>query len=114
MKVIEAESNTVLLENLEIANNPGARFLGLMGRKKLANNTGLLLSPCNSIHMFFMKFALDVVFLNKDGKVLKVIRNLKPWRISPVVFGSKMVIEMPSGTIPENLSLEDKTLSLVE
>lgn len=55
------------------------RLRGLMGRKRLPGNTGLLLVPCNSVHMCFMRFAIDVVYLDKDYKILKIVKNLRPW-----------------------------------
>ena len=55
------------------------RLAGLMFRKKLPSATGLLLFPCNSVHMCFMRFAIDVVYLDKDYKILKIVKDLKPW-----------------------------------
>ena len=56
-----------------------ARFCGLMLRKKLPAGHGLLIAPCNSIHMCFMRFAIDAIFIDKNYKVLKIARNVKPW-----------------------------------
>lgn len=55
------------------------RLRGLMGWKNLPEATGLLLSPCNSVHMCFMNFAIDVVYLDKEYRVIKVVKNLRPW-----------------------------------
>lgn len=55
------------------------RLRGLMGRKKLPKATGLLLAPCNSVHMCFMRFSIDVVYLNRDNTIIKVVKNLRPW-----------------------------------
>lgn len=62
-----------------IADSFFTRFAGLMFKKKLPPATGLLLAPCNSVHMCFMFFAIDVVYLDKEYKVIKVVKNLKPW-----------------------------------
>ena len=56
------------------------RFLGLMGRKHLPLGTGLLLAPCSSIHMMFMRFPIDAVYLDRDWRIQKVVKNLPPWR----------------------------------
>ena len=64
---------------LEIADTFFRRFCGLMLRKKLPAGKGLLIAPCSSIHMCFMRFAIDAIFIDKDYKVLKVARNVKPW-----------------------------------
>ena len=62
-----------------IADSFLTRLAGLMFRKKLPLVTGLLLSPCNSVHMCFMRFAIDVVYLDERYKVIKVVKHLKPW-----------------------------------
>lgn len=86
---------------IEIAANPWRRFLGLMGKRALPNGGGLLIRPCNSIHMFFMRMPLDVIHCgasDPDGDpVLRVLAGIKPWRIGPIVRGSKYVLELPAG-----------------
>ncbi len=62
---------------------------------------GLWIEPCNSIHMFFMKFAIDVLFLDSGGRVKRVLLALKPWRVSPIVFGARTVVELPAGTLAD-------------
>ena len=64
---------------IKIADNFFTRLAGLMFKKRLPQSTGLLLAPCNSVHMCFMRFAIDVVYLDKDYKILKIVTNLKPW-----------------------------------
>ncbi len=56
----------------------------------------MIIAPSTSVHMFFMKFAIDVVFANADGKVVKVARNLKPWRLA-ASFGALAAIELAAG-----------------
>jgi hypothetical protein len=56
-----------------------ARFRGLMLRRHLPAGHGLLLTPCNSIHMCFMRFAIDAIFIDRNYRVLKIARNVKPW-----------------------------------
>ncbi len=73
------------------------RLLGLIPRRFLAEEEGLWLEPCAMIHMFFMRFPIDAVFLDRDLKVLRVIRKLGPWRVSPWVFGARGVLELPAG-----------------
>lgn len=86
----------------EAATNPWTRFMGLMGRRTLPEGGGLVIRPCGSIHMFFMKFPLDVLHCGKDGPdgapVLRVLHGIKPWRIGPIVRGGKFVVELPEGT----------------
>ena len=62
-----------------IADSFFSRLAGLMFRKPLPAATGLLLAPCNSVHMCFMRFAIDVVYVDKEYTILKVVKNLRPW-----------------------------------
>ena len=62
-----------------IADSFFTRLAGLMFRKPLPAKTGLFLAPCNSVHMCFMRFAIDVVYVDKEYTVLKVVKNLRPW-----------------------------------
>ena len=69
----------------EVAETFAERARGLIGRDGLAPGTGMLIPRCNCIHTFFMRFAIDATFLDKDGNTVKVVRNIKPWR--PFVWG---------------------------
>ena len=91
----------MLVPELEIARTSWARFVGLMGRASLAPGRGLWIEPCNSIHMFFMRFAIDVLFLDREGKVKRVLLRLRPWRVSPIVFGARTTVELPAGTLAD-------------
>lgn len=73
------------------------RLLGLIPRAGLGPEEGLWLEPCAMIHMCFMRFAIDAVFVDRDNRVLRVIGNLRPWRFSPWVAGARGVLELPSG-----------------
>ncbi|MDA8244447.1 MAG: DUF192 domain-containing protein [Elusimicrobia bacterium] len=73
------------------------RLFGLIPRRFLGEDEGLWLEPCAMIHMCFMRFPIDAVFLDKDLKVLRVIDGLRPWRVSPWVFGARGVLELPAG-----------------
>jgi len=59
-----------------------ARLVGLLGRRGLAPDEALFLAPCNNVHTFFMRFAIDVVFLDRDGAVLAIVPALRPWRVA--------------------------------
>lgn len=70
------ENNTI---TVLMADTFLTRFAGLMLRKKLPPATGLYLAPCNSVHMCFMRFAIDVVYLDKEYNIIKIVKDLKPW-----------------------------------
>ncbi len=96
---------TVLAARLELGTSLWARFRGLMGRRALPLGAGLWLGGTNGIHMLFMRFPIDAVFLGKargDGlrTVLAVRRALPPWTgVVPLVRGADGVLELPAGTI---------------
>lgn len=76
-----------------------SRLKGLMFRTKPLVNEALIIKPCNSIHMFFMFFAIDVVFINDEHRIIKTVTHLKPWRIVWPVKGATAAIELPVGTV---------------
>ncbi|HUG30660.1 MAG TPA: DUF192 domain-containing protein [Candidatus Limnocylindria bacterium] len=97
---------TTLAESVETASSLWARFRGLMGRRSLPSGHGLWLTGTNGIHMFFMRFPIDAVFLGRPGgaagsrPVLAVRRNLRPWiGMVPLVRGAAGVLELPTGSI---------------
>jgi uncharacterized membrane protein (UPF0127 family) len=95
---VETESGSLVAEHVEVADTIWSRFVGLMFRRELPPGHGLVIRPCNSIHMFFMRFALDVVFIDGDGRVVRVLDSIRPWRASSLVRGAKAAIELPAGT----------------
>ena len=91
---------TVVADPLEIASNFVARGLGLMGRSRLPENAGLLIHDCNGIHMMFMRFPIDAVFVDKRGVVVKTYRRLRPWiGLVPLVWRANKVAELPAGAV---------------
>lgn len=89
----------VICHKMAVATNIFSRMLGLMFSKDLPECDGFLLSPCNSIHTFFMRYSLDILFLDKDFKIVKVIYGLSPWRMTWVYLKSRHVLEMKAGTL---------------
>jgi uncharacterized protein len=86
----------VVCERCLVADRPLARMRGLLGRTELPRGEGILLRPCGSIHTFFMRFPIDVVFVDREGKVVGVERDLKPWRTARRR-GAKAVLELTAG-----------------
>lgn len=79
---------------ISIANTFFSRFMGLMFKED--GEYGMLLSPCNSIHTFFMRYNLDAIFLDKDDRIISIKRFIKPYSIVPSVRKAKKVLEFPS------------------
>lgn len=73
------------------------RMRGLLGTASLAEGEGLVLDPCASVHMFGMRYALDVIFADQDQTVREVVRDLRPWRMTGWVRGARYAIELPTG-----------------
>lgn len=90
----------MISENTVLAQTMKERMLGLMFSKDIPRGDGLLISPCNSIHTFFMRYPIDVVFLDKNNIVVKFYRSLKAWRMTPLFIRSKKVLELRAGTLP--------------
>jgi uncharacterized protein len=84
------------LAGIWVADSARARMKGLLGRRSMAPGEGLLLQPAGSVHTAFMRFPIDVVFLDRDHRVLRVAPNVAPWRLVGQR-GAKAVLELPSG-----------------
>ena len=88
--------NTIVCANCELAETFWTRFRGLMGRSVLPADEGILFDRTGSIHMFFMRFPIDVVFCDAELRVVKVVRGLRPWRTAGAR-GAKVTIELAAG-----------------
>jgi uncharacterized protein len=75
-----------------------SRFRGLLGRSGLEPGEGMVFEPCNSVHMLGMRFAIDVIHLDRSGKVVRIVPSLRPNRLGPLVWRSHIVLELPAGT----------------
>jgi len=96
---LETADGAVVAERCTVAGSFLSRFRGLMGRRELPAGEGLCIQDCGSIHMFFMRFPIDVAFVDSDGRVLHACHSIRPWRVSRPVFGSKAALELPAGTL---------------
>ena len=100
--IIRDHDNAVICEHCQIADNLLTRVRGLLGRTHLDEDEGLLIVPCPSIHMFGMKFALDVVFLSKANVVFDFVENIAPGKhyVAKKTHGkAHSALELPAGTI---------------
>lgn len=95
----------VICERVEVANTFFKRFMGLMYRKSLGENEGLLLEPCNQIHTFGMKFSIDTITISSDNKIRYIDERVVPHKVRPLIKDGKKVLELTSGTI-EKYGLE--------
>lgn len=101
LEMVERTSGRTLLDNVRVADTFFTRLFGLMLHDELGPDEGMLFPRCSSIHMFFMSFSIDAVFLNTEKEVVKVVSSLKPWRISWCRAASS-VLEGPANWAAEN------------
>jgi uncharacterized membrane protein (UPF0127 family) len=106
-------AGVVVCARCEIPKSSFARMRGLLGRSGLEPGSGMLIDSAPSVHMFFMRFPIDVVFLDRDWKVVAVRRQLRPWRVA----GARRAVaalELPAGAAAEAGIEEGDVLSLEE
>ena len=99
MTVRNATRQTVLADRESYALTFLQRTRGLLGRSGLDTGEGLVIRPCNNIHMMFMKFAIDAVFVDAGGAVVAARESLPPWRGYAIHPNAHQVVELPEGTI---------------
>jgi len=108
MKAILREKGIELGNDITLAASLPARMKGLLGKERLDAGKGLLIRPCKGIHTFFMKFPIDVVFLDKDDRIVALVRDLSPNRLTTVYRKASAVLELPAGTITTGVSINDR------
>jgi uncharacterized membrane protein (UPF0127 family) len=99
VKLVHEPSGAVLAEQVERATSMTARLKGLLGRDSLAPGHALAIEPCTSIHTCFMHFAIDVLFVSREGVVVRAISNLPPWRLTRIYSQAALVVELPARTL---------------
>ena len=95
-RVSRAADGAVVCERCEIPESAFGRMRGLLGRDGLAPGGGMLIDRAPSVHMFFMRFPIDVVFLDRDRKVVRVVERLRPWRVASARRAAA-ALELPAG-----------------
>ncbi|MBI5549586.1 MAG: DUF192 domain-containing protein [Deltaproteobacteria bacterium] len=108
--VRNVERDTILGDKVAVAQTWFARLKGLLGRAELAQGEGLHLVPCSSIHMFFMRFSIDVAFLDQQGRVVRAIHGIKPWRATRMYLDAHSALELPAGALQKSGTVEGDLL----
>ena len=98
LKIENLTRQTELASHLEVADTPSTRNKGLLGRAGLPSGGGLWIVPCSSVHTFFMKFPIDLVYIDRRKKVKKVRSHVGPWRLSACLLAHS-ILELPGGTV---------------
>ena len=94
---LETGDGRTVCERCARAESPFQRMRGLLGRRSLEPGEGILLRPAGSIHTAFMRFAIDAVFVDREGTVVRVVDSIPPWRTAGAR-GAKAVVELPAGS----------------
>lgn len=102
---------TVLADEVEEAASVWARLKGLLGRGSLREEEGLHIVPCNAIHMLFMRFPIDVAFLDSERRVVKAISDVAPWRATRIHLGARSALELAAGTLVRTRTHEGDLLT---
>ncbi|MCK5014600.1 MAG: DUF192 domain-containing protein [Candidatus Omnitrophica bacterium] len=109
VSILNTTKNTVIAQKGLMADNFFSRMIGLLNRSSLQDDEALIITRCQSIHMFFMRFAIDAIFVDKNSCVVGLLKGIKPFRLSPIFFRSSYVIEVPEGIIVQTeTSLGDR------
>ena len=97
MVLVNARSDVTIASDVSLALTRAERNRGLLGRDSLDPSAALVISPCSSIHTMFMRFPIDVIFVDGEGRAARIVRNLAPWRIA-VALRAHAVIELAAGS----------------
>lgn len=110
MLITNKDRNVVLAENAILADSIFSRMRGLLGRAKLGAGEALILRPCDSVHTFFMRFPIDVAFVDKNNCLIGLVHSLLPFRLSRIFFKAKFAIELPASTLKATSSQTGDTI----
>ncbi len=114
MKIFNQTQKNLLVSDLKIADTFISRLIGLLTRTSLNQGEGLLITHCQSIHMYFMRFPIDVVFVDRNNQIVGLVENIKPFRLSPLFLKASYAIELPSFTIQHSPAFLGDQLALIK
>jgi uncharacterized membrane protein (UPF0127 family) len=99
LRIVDSRNGALIAGRARLCDSLWSRFRGLMLRPNLPEGEAIVLSPCGSVHMALMRFAIDVLYLDRSGRAVKLVRNLKPYRISLGGRHAHAALELPAGTL---------------
>lgn len=101
LTLVNQRTEEAMADRVEVAVTRSARRKGLLGRTTFGDGGAIVLAPCLAVHTMFMRFSIDVVFVDRDGRALRVVPNLAPWRMAMEPF-AHAVVELPAGSVLEH------------
>jgi uncharacterized membrane protein (UPF0127 family) len=111
VRITNQTKGTELASDARVAHSYWSRLVGLLGKRSLPAGEALVIEPCTSVHTAFMRFAIDVLYVDASRRVVKSVAGLKPFRASGVLGRSCSVVELPSGTIAASKTVPGDQLS---
>jgi uncharacterized protein len=102
-RIVDESSGRIIAHEVRWARTLAERSKGLIGSPPLTPGQALIIEPGTQVHTFRMSYSIDVIFAGRDWKVRHVVRKMRPRRMSKFVFGSRFVIELASGSLPEDV-----------
>jgi len=112
MKIINLTKNKILAEDISLSSSFFKRLKGLLGCRSIAKNQAMILRPANSVHSFFMRFPIDVLFVDRKNLVVKAVSNMQPFKATGIYFKSSFVIELYAGILQETQTTEGDYLQI--
>ena len=101
LRIENAAKGARVADHARLANRFWSRLIGLLGRSRLSAGEGLVLAPGNAIHTLFMRMAIDVIFVDKNGEVVKTAVNVRPFRMVRCPLRTRYTLELPVGVIEQ-------------
>ena len=98
MTLLNERTQQSLATSVKLADTRRARRKGLLGRDSMSGDEAMVMSPCVAVHTAFMRFAIDVVFIDRDGRAVHIVQDLRPWRMA-ASFRAHAVVEMAAGRV---------------
>ncbi|MCB0358270.1 MAG: DUF192 domain-containing protein [Bdellovibrionales bacterium] len=114
IRVTVEETGVVLGDEVEVAESFSARSIGLLGRRELLPGSGLHILRCRMVHMWFMRFAIDAVFLDRLRRIVGIDASLQPWRLSRWWGQADSVLELPAGSAEQYQLIVGQRIRLEE
>lgn len=96
-KVTNQTTGQCIVECCRKADRLFTRFMGLMGTPSLGRHEALWITPCNSVHSFFMRYSIDVIYMDAKGTVLDIVYAMPPWRVHMPRAGARAALELAAG-----------------
>jgi uncharacterized membrane protein (UPF0127 family) len=97
----KTQNDQLIAAHVEVAEAFLARLVGLLGRSQMPTSSALWIHSCNSIHTWFMKFSLDLIFVDRDLKVVRIYEGVSPFRIIWPIWSARSVFELPAGSLKQ-------------